>query len=304
MSETNANQATASTAPARRPTPEEIYARASAVPPEQWRDILLASLADRNWNGIPLPGFPPPEMQATFVGTSNEAALRSAYDFYMHVRKELELRAKPLGPASTVLDFGCGWGRLMRFFLRDVPWPQLFGFDPWSVAIELCRSTGVYGQLLKTNLLPPSICKEGSFDLIYAYSVFSHLSEKAAKAWIVELGRLLKPGGLLIVTTRGQNFLHHLRTLHANPSRNSHEERLISALPDPEALQEAMSAGHFFFTPSGASEDLGRDTYGHAAVPESYMARNWVGKAGLVLENFADSPGQPQAIATLRRNHA
>lgn len=284
--------------------PEEIYARLSEVRLAQWLDILLGSLSERQWNGVNLPTFPPPHLQAAFVGTSNEAALRNAYDFYLHVQNELTLHAKPLGRESTVLDFGCGWGRIMRFFLRDVPWPQLFGFDPWSEAIQLCRSTEVYGQFLKTNLLPPCLVKDETFDLIYAYSVFSHLSEKAAGAWIAELSRLLKPGGLLIITTRGQNYCHYLRTLRAKDAPSREEQHVLSRSPDSDALEKALSAGEFFFfAPPDATKELGKELYGHAAVPAGYISKHWTDKAGLSLDNFADSPSHLQAIATLRKLH-
>lgn len=283
-------------------SPEAIYERLSEVRPAQWRDILLGSLTERQWNGVLLPGFPPPKLQATFVGTSNETALCSAYEFYLHVQNELVLHAKPLGRESTVLDFGCGWGRIMRFFLRDVPWPQLFGFDPWSNAIQLCRSTGVYGQFLKTNLLPPCIVKDETFDLIYAYSVFSHLSEKAAGAWIAELSRLLKPGGLLIITTRGQNYCHYLKTLRAKVAPSQEEQRVLSRSPDPCAVEKALSAGEFFFfAPPDAPVILGRELYGDAAVPASHISKHWTDKVGLILDSFSDSPSHKQAIATLRK---
>jgi SAM-dependent methyltransferase len=44
--------------------------------------------------------------------------------------------------------------------------------------------------------------EDGSFDLIYAFSVFTHISD-AWSAWLLELHRLLAPGGLLVASFLG-----------------------------------------------------------------------------------------------------
>jgi cyclopropane fatty-acyl-phospholipid synthase-like methyltransferase len=47
-------------------------------------------------------------------------------------------------------------------------------------------------------------------DAIYSISVFTHLSEAMHFAWIKELKRVLKPGGLLLVTMHGNLSSHNL----------------------------------------------------------------------------------------------
>ena len=49
-----------------------------------------------------------------------------------------------------------------------------------------------------------------TFDLIYAISVFTHLTEELGRAWIAELRRLLRPGGLLMFTVHGRACLPYL----------------------------------------------------------------------------------------------
>jgi len=50
-------------------------------------------------------------------------------------------------------------------------------------------------------LSPPLVYGEGSFGLIYTFSVFTHLSEALQVSWLAELSRVLKPGGYLLLTT-------------------------------------------------------------------------------------------------------
>jgi SAM-dependent methyltransferase len=50
---------------------------------------------------------------------------------------------------------------------------------------------------------PPLGLEHGTFDLIWAVSVFTHLTDNSLH-WLVELHRLLKPDGLLIATYMGR----------------------------------------------------------------------------------------------------
>ncbi|MBV8573514.1 MAG: methyltransferase domain-containing protein, partial [Acetobacteraceae bacterium] len=55
----------------------------------------------------------------------------------------------------------------------------------------------------QTTVAPPLGLEHGSFDLIYAISVFTHLTDERMK-WLLELHRLLKPDGLLVATFMGR----------------------------------------------------------------------------------------------------
>jgi SAM-dependent methyltransferase len=73
--------------------------------------------------------------------------------------------------------------------------------------IEFCRSTNRWCHFERTDFRPPTPFPADRFDLIYAFSVFSHLSEPVHEAWLGELSRILRPGGLLVVTTREREFI-------------------------------------------------------------------------------------------------
>ena len=82
---------------------------------------------------------------------------------------------------ATILDFGIGWGRVLRFFLKDVEVERLVGIDHYATAIEACHETYPPGgpRFLLTEPFPPAPFEDATFDLVFAYSVFSHLSEEA-----------------------------------------------------------------------------------------------------------------------------
>ena len=90
-----------------------------------------------------------------------------------------------------VLDFGCGAGRVLRHFAPEAAEGEFWGCDIDGPSIEW----------LNQNLHPPfngMLCSEtpslsqpdGHFDLIYAVSVFTHISDDWA-GWLLELHRLL-----------------------------------------------------------------------------------------------------------------
>ena len=88
-----------------------------------------------------LPSLPDEPSQERFMGAHGDVALAQAFVGYRLFRRLAAEEGHPIGPQSRVLDFGCGWGRLVRWFLRDVPAAQLCGVDCMPLAIEWCRRT-------------------------------------------------------------------------------------------------------------------------------------------------------------------
>lgn len=105
---------------------------------------------------------------------------------------------------KRVLDFGCGAGRTLRHFLAEAERAEFWGADIDAPSIEwlqgaLCPPL----RLWRCWALPPLGLEHGSFDLAWAISVFTHLTDSSIP-WLLELHRLLKPGGLLIATYLGR----------------------------------------------------------------------------------------------------
>ena len=90
--------------------------------------------------------------------------------------------------------------------------------------LELCQRLFRHGHFEKVPPSPPTTLPSSSFDVVYAYSVFSHLNEAVGLAWVKELARALRPGGVLIVTTQGRSFLAFCEQLRreGNPATDWH----------------------------------------------------------------------------------
>jgi SAM-dependent methyltransferase len=105
---------------------------------------------------------------------------------------------------KRVLDFGCGAGRTLRHFLAEAAAAEMWGADIDAASIAWLKGALSPPLHLVCNPAdPPLGLDQGSFDLVWALSVFTHLTENSL-AWLLELHRLLKPGGLLIASYMGR----------------------------------------------------------------------------------------------------
>jgi SAM-dependent methyltransferase len=106
---------------------------------------------------------------------------------------------------GAILDFGCGCGRVIRRF-HSLKRAKLYGTDYNPKMVDWCRRNLPFAEFEINGLSPPLVYGDGSFGLIYAFSVFTHLSEGLQVSWLAELSRVLKPGGYLVLTTHGTAY--------------------------------------------------------------------------------------------------
>ena len=256
-----------------------------------------------------MPSFPSAEIQRSFVGSSNEDAINEAWSFYALMSDRSKKYGLRLDRRNYVLDFGCGWGRYARMFLRDVPASHIYCADTWDLPLDVCRDTGVPGQMVRLQPMPPSPLPSARFDLAFAYSVFSHLSPKAHLAWRTELARVMKPNGIVFVTTQARWFLLQCRHFREHPDEISHpwHKKLANSFVDYEGSVSKYDRGEFLFAanPQELESDppeLAPDFYGQAVVPRGYFESQWSHDAGFeVLEFIEDRSRCEQAIAIIRK---
>ena len=152
-----------------------------------------------------LPGIADENTQKMYTGKTGDRTLWEAFYYYTLFKKHFE---KYRGQISTakILDFGCGWGRIIRYFIKDIPKPNLWGCDPVPEMIQLCKDQNKWANFESINSDPPTSFENNTFDMIYSFSVFSHLSEDFHFGLLHEINRILKPGGIYMTTTRNQDF--------------------------------------------------------------------------------------------------
>jgi SAM-dependent methyltransferase len=250
---------------------------------DAWRWLHLEGRALCPFLDRYLPGLTgDPDFEAQVVGLSGIEALSQGFQIY-ELFKALheEHAAKPLTSASRVLDFGCGWGRVIRFFLKDVAPENLIGIDCSEKAIARCLETNRWCRFELCEVLPPTDLEADGFDFIYAFSVFSHLSEEAHERWLEEFERLLRSGGLLIVTTFERAFL----------SSSSDGSDLTN---QPLSLEEWFSLydrGDFCHRRLKA---VPNPHFGDTFIPERYVREHWT--KHFIVQDYVGAPDLDQNI--------
>jgi len=120
------------------------------------------------------------------------------------LRAALERRGVDLDGLQSILDFGCGCGRVTRHWKALAG--AVHGTDLNPRLVDWCRRRLTFGRFQVNRLRPPLAYDGGQFDLVYALSVFTHLPEPLQSPWMSELRRALRPGGHLLLTTHGKRY--------------------------------------------------------------------------------------------------
>lgn len=150
------------------------------------------------------PPLPPRRLMVRVAGTADaEWFLRSGRAAYDAITAHV-----PLDGVGDVLDFGCGCGRVTRYW-AEFP-GSVAGSDVSTKAVNWCRDNLSFAAFIRNGLAPPLDFDDASFDLVYALSVFTHLTDELQLAWRDELRRVLRPGGFLLLSTHGRSYLPRL----------------------------------------------------------------------------------------------
>lgn len=110
-------------------------------------------------------------------------------------------------PGHRILDFGCAAGRMIRAFHEVADVCEVWGTDISAPHIEWCQQyLNPPFHFVTTTTMPHLPFEDRYFDLIYCGSVFTHIAD-LADAWILELRRILRPGGKLLITVHDNHTI-------------------------------------------------------------------------------------------------
>lgn len=143
----------------------------------------------------------------------------------------------------TMLDFACGYGRLLRFLVHSMDRQRIWAAEIQPSAVEyVVDRFGVHGLL--STPAPEDFQPDSRFDAIWVASLFSHLPDGLFQRWLNRLAGLLNPGGILCFSV--------------------HDEAL---LPPDAGMPES---GLLFYSRS-ENNDLDSNLYGTSFVSERYV---------------------------------
>jgi SAM-dependent methyltransferase len=151
--------------------------------------------------------YPPFELATRVLSLEGRQDPQAAYDALGAQTKAALLGLLPDDwsfAGRRVLDFGCGAGRTLRQFLAEAETAEVWGADVDAASVEwLTRHLCPPLHAVRCGERPPLPFADGSVDLAWAISVFTHLTDASA-AWLLELHRVLRPDGLLMASYMGR----------------------------------------------------------------------------------------------------
>lgn len=121
-------------------------------------------------------------------------------------RGELELLQRyGLQPHHALLDFGCGIGRLAQFAIPYLSAGQYTGMDISPTMIRRAiESSSSYVTSCKVNWIVQADehfnLADDSFDMVCAFSVFTHMEHEDTFRYLKAALRIVKPQGLFLFT--------------------------------------------------------------------------------------------------------
>ena len=130
------------------------------------------------------------------------------------IEQGLSIVNRKVSDVKSLLDFGCGYGRVTRALVQTINPRKIHVFDVDPNAVFFCaqefRVKPLYFK--EPDIWDYSTVPFSRYDVIWLGSVFTHLSQAYTAEMLKMLVKLLKPGGLLIFTTHGDQTLHRLQT--------------------------------------------------------------------------------------------
>lgn len=190
-------------------------------------------------------------------------------------------------PEYRVLDFGSGTGRLLRFACELGEGVTPVGSEVNPDAVAWLRSNFPCEVL---SIAEPSLGGLGGlkFDLIYAWSIFSHFNEASHVDWLSCLAEALNPGGMLFATVYSVNNSKRLEEDEA------YRDHFRMSLSDVDRLVMEAEGGFSFFegydTDESAHHGIDAKRFGQAFVSEDFLRTTW-SRFGVVREIGEAMPG-------------
>lgn len=163
-----------------------------------------------------------------------------------HTMRQISIRAFGDRKDLRVLDFACGYGRLLRFLIHSIPREQIWASDIQSDAVNyVSERFGIHS--IASTAQPEDFQIDQCFDMIWVASLFSHLPEPLFQGWLIRLRNLLTPDGVLCFSTHGDSML-------------------------PVDLE--MPESGFRYVGGSENDDLSPEIYGTTEVTRDYVDRS------------------------------
>ena len=207
---------------------DAAVSRATALRPvARLREEVIAlrepAPSDPAPGGIPIP---PARLRVLVTCAGPEGFVRGGARDAAVIRRVVADSGVELESLDAILDFGCGCGRIARHW-AGLEGPEIHGCDYNPRLVDWTARNLPFVQARRNGLEPPAPYPDERFDLVYALSIVTHLTESLAQRWLEEWRRILRPGGLLAFSTQGDRYRDALGK-HQRPRYDAGEIVVVS----------------------------------------------------------------------------
>jgi len=213
-----------------------------------------------------MPQLPSAEVQKRWVGDHGRPLMhRSGNLVRLFELMSWRHRGRSLEDAR-ILDYGCGWGRLLRLLYHKTDLANIYGVDPMPESLRLCKECGVDINLASCDPVPTDLpFGIMNFDFVFSFSVFTHVPLQVAEAILRSVRSRMANDGIAVVTVRSHEFWE-LR-------RSTWDSAGVDAL-----IQTHQRNGYAFIplnTDGLKSEHYGDTTYSRCRFEQLCAACGW-----------------------------
>ncbi|HEY4357713.1 MAG TPA: class I SAM-dependent methyltransferase [Acidobacteriaceae bacterium] len=228
-----------------------------------------------------LPRMASEEIQINWTGCAGTELYKQTLGFVRSISENYAAITRRSLKDAQILDYGCGYGRITRLMYYFTSEENIYGVDPWDRSVGICHADGLTKNILLSDRLPSTLpVPDSPFDLIFAFSVFTHLSENGTLTCLNTIAKYIKPDGLVVITIRPVEYW--------DIDRYANELSLV------EQQKSIHRRDGFSFLPHHDSAVVdGEKTYGDTSLTLDWLQRSLT---SLKIVGMDASPSDPYQI--------
>ncbi|MEM9619534.1 MAG: class I SAM-dependent methyltransferase [Pseudomonadota bacterium] len=209
--------------------------------------------------------IPSPENMKRVGPTEVEKFIHNGLQLFYALDEEMRLATGADPRRLNVLDFGCGCGRVATPYIAANG--RLTGVDIDASAIEFLKTHYPDHDFRTTQFEPPLPFDDSTFDAVYSISIWSHLNKDSGERWLREIYRILKPGGVFLMSIMSHTSLIFR---HARPGAEWDD------ISNRDLRREGALFREYAFLQSHQDAYPGvTDSYGSTFYDDDYVRTNW-----------------------------
>lgn len=246
-----------------------------------------------------VPPFPPVELRRLTAAEELEIFLWTGLKDLEQIMTLYQRNRSAADPdRPTILDFGCGCGRMIRFLSHVADRYSVYGCDVNESLVSWCKESLTGIQVTQSNPSSPSPYQDRMFNLIYSLSIFTHLPEERASEWLSEMHRILASEGILIITTHGLSALETIRDSEVHQRMFGLERNQVINIT---THLEQNSFVFLEYSRDCLQQVQAGDEYGSTFIHPRYIYENWDNEMFKLLQHLPGALRGWQDIVVLQR---